>query len=162
MSNQPPFDTDTAHRWFGIEFNNGIFPLLEKQDRTEEETEIMIAMAFASMLHLSSYSKHTIANRARGENMIATALTYAERKEAALHHAKRNYEIIFKNKNDMADFDITYTLMVMARSHALNGDMANAKKYYDECVKSIEDIKDPEDKKICVSDFNSGPWFGLR
>lgn len=44
MSNQPPFDIDTAHRWFGIEFNNGIFPLLEKPDRTEEETEIMIAM----------------------------------------------------------------------------------------------------------------------
>lgn len=94
--------------------------------------------------------------------MIATSLTYAGRKEASLYHAKRNYDIVFNNKNEMADFDITYALMVMARSLALNGDMTSAEKYYDECVKSIEDIKDPEDKKICISDFNSGPWYGLK
>ncbi|MGB3016361.1 MAG: hypothetical protein WBC65_01040 [Ignavibacteria bacterium] len=41
MSNQPQFDIDAAHRWFGIEFNNSIFPLLEKADRTEEDTERM-------------------------------------------------------------------------------------------------------------------------
>ncbi len=39
MINQPDFDIDKAHKWFGVEFNNGIFPLLEKADRTEEETE---------------------------------------------------------------------------------------------------------------------------
>lgn len=54
------------------------FPLLEKKDRTEDDTEKMIAMAYASTLHWSSYSKHSIANRARGEYMISTALAYAE------------------------------------------------------------------------------------
>lgn len=162
MSNQPPFDIDTAHRWFGIEFNNSIFSLLKKADRTEEETEKMIAMSYASTLHWSSYSKHTIANRARGENMIATALAYAGRKEAALHHAKRNYDIVFNNKSEMADFDISYVLMVMALVHALNGDMENAKKYFDECVKSMDEVKDEEDKGIVEMDFNSGPWYGLK
>jgi hypothetical protein len=162
MSNEPTFDIDKAHYWFGIEYNNGIFPLLEKPDRTEEETEKMIAMAYASTLHWRSFSGCKIANSARGENMIATALTYAGRKESALHHAKRNYEIVFNNKSEMADFDFSFALMVLARSHALNGDMQNAKNYLDECVKSIAETKDSEDKKILEMDFNSGPWYGLK
>jgi len=51
MSNKLPFYKDTARRWFGNEFNNGIFPLLEKADRTDEETEKMISMAYDSTLH---------------------------------------------------------------------------------------------------------------
>lgn len=162
MSHQPDFDIDKAHRWFGVEFNNGIFPLLEKTDRTDEETEEMIAKAYASTLHWSNYSKHTVANKARGENMIATALAFAGRKEGALHHAKRNHHIVTNNLNDVKDFDITYAHMAMARSLALNGDMAKAKEYYDECAKSIEAIENEEDKSICTSDFNTGPWYGLR
>lgn len=162
MGNQPDFDIDKAHRWFGVEFNNGIFPLLEKPGRTDEETEEMIAMAYASTLHWNKYSGHRMANTARGENMISTALTYAGRKESALHHAKRNYDIVFNNRSEMADFDISYALMVMARVHALIGETEKAKSYFDECVKSIEEIKDPEDKKWVVNDFNSGPWYGLK
>jgi hypothetical protein len=162
MPAQPEFDKDKAHLWFGVEFNNGIFPLLEKPDRTEEETEKMIAMAFASTLHWTNYSKHTIANKARGENMIATAFAYAGRKDASLHYAKRNYEIVCNHENEVADFDMSYALMVMARSLALNGDMEKAKEFYKQCVDSIENIKNPEDKKIVESDFNTGPWYGIK
>jgi hypothetical protein len=161
MTQQPDFDVDKAHFWFGVQFNNGIFPLLKKSDRTEEETEKMIAMAYSSTLHWSTFSKHTIANKARGENMIATTLAFAGRKEGALHHAKRNYDIVFNNIESVEDFDITYALMVMARSLALNGEIDKAKAYYNECKKSIEEINDIEDKSICISDFNSGPWYGL-
>lgn len=162
MLQQPDFDLDKAHHWFGVKFNNGIFLLLQKNDRTDEETEEMIAMAYASTLHWSKHSKHKIANRARGENMIATTLVYAGRNEAAMHHAKRNYDIVFNNKKEMADFDISYALMVMARSLALNGEIGKAKEYYEDCIKSIEEIKDSEDKKIVLSDFNSGPWYGVK
>jgi hypothetical protein len=162
MAKEPPFDLDKAHHWFGIEYNNGIFPLLEKADRTDEETEKMIAMAYASTLHWSSYSKHTIANRARGENMIATALAYAGRKEAAMHHAERNYKMVSDNRSEVADFDISYALMVMARACALNGDMDSARKYHADCEKSISLTKDPDDKKILEMDFIAGPWYGLK
>lgn len=162
MAQQPDFNIDLAHRWFGMEFNNGIFLLLEKSDRTDEETEEMIAMAYASTLHWGKFSKCTIANKARGENMIATALAYAGRKEAAKHHAERDYAIVMQNKTEVADFDISYALMAKARSLALNGELQKSKEFYDECVKSIEEIKDPEDKKIVKSDFNAGPWYGLQ
>lgn len=162
MPKEPPFDIDIAHRWFGAEYNNSIFPLLEKTERTEEETEKMISMAYASTLHWSSYSKCKTANLARGEYMIATTLVYAGRKESSLHHAKRNYGITFGNIDEMEDWDITYSLMVNARAYALNGDMKSATKLFDECVVSINEVKDPGDRKIVEMDFNSGPWFGLK
>jgi hypothetical protein len=162
MQHLPPFDIDKAHHWFGIEFNNAIFPLLEKADRTDEETEKMIAMAYASTLHWISYSGHKIVNRARGEYMIATVLTYAGRIESALYHAKRNYDIVMDNKNEMADFDICYAYMAMARALALNDDLENARKYYDECLRSVNQVNDPEDKKILEMDLDSGPWYGLK
>lgn len=162
MSNQPQFDLDKAHRWFGIEFNNGIFPLLEKADRTEEETERMIAMAYAAAHHWRSYSQCKPANSARAEYMIATALTFAGRKEQAMHHARQAFHLVFDNINEMSDFDISYAYMAMSRAWALSGEHANAREYYEKCLKSIEEIKDPEDKEIVVKDLNSGPWGELR
>lgn len=119
-------------------------------------------MAYASTLHWMKFSGHTIANRVRGENMIATALAFAGRKEGALFHAKRNYEIVFSNKNEIADFDISYALMVMARAFSLNGLKSEAKEFYVKCLASIEEIKDPKDKEIIISDLYSGPWYGLK
>lgn len=130
MSNQPPFDPDTAHRWFGVEYNNTVFPLLEKEFRTDEETEKIIAMTYSSAIHRSSYSIHTAANLAGGEYMISAANAYAGRKDAALHHARRCYEITHKNKNEMTDFDFSYANMANARAFALNGDLESVKKYY--------------------------------
>ncbi|MBK6538409.1 MAG: hypothetical protein IPG09_11775 [Ignavibacteria bacterium] len=162
MSKEPPFDIDIAHRWFGAEYNNSIFPLLEKADRTEEETEKMISMAYATTLHWSSYSKCKTANLARGEYMIATALAYAGRKESSLHHAKRNYEITFSHIDEMEDWDIAFSLMVNARAYALNRDMKTAEKFLTECITSIEKVKEQGDKNILEMDFNSGPWYGLK
>ncbi len=162
MFHTPDFDVDTMHRWFGVECNNAIFPLLEKVNRTREETEEMIALAYAATVHWKKFSGHTIANSVRGENMIATALTYAGRKEGSLHHAKRNYDMVVANRKDVKDFDVTYAYMVMARSLALNGAKEEAQEFYDKCKASIEAIQDDEDKNICRADFEAGPWYGLR
>ena len=161
MENKPDFDLDLANKWFGVNYNNGIFPLLEKADRTEDETEMMIQMAFASTLHWSEYSGCKYVNKVRGINMIATALAYAGRKESSLFYARQNYEMVMNNINDVEDFDISFMLMQLARSLALNAKYDEAERIYNECLVSIEKIKDEEDKKICVGDLNSGPWYGL-
>ncbi len=158
----PPFDLDTANRWFGVEYNNGIFPLLVKENRTDEETEQMIQMAFASTLHWADYSGCKYENRVRGINMITTALAYAGRKESALFYAEKNYQMVINNSAEVADFDISYMYMQLARSLALNGKTVEAGKMLKECLESIDKIVDPEDKKIVIGDLNSGPWYGLK
>ncbi len=159
---KPDFNLDAANRWFGVEYNNGIFPLLIKPDRTDEETEQMIQMAFASTLHWANYSGCKYANKVRGINMIATALAFAGRKESALFYARKNFDMVVNNLSEVADFDISFMYMQLARSLALNGDTAEAGERLKECLDSIEKISDPEDKKIVLGDLNSGPWYGLR
>lgn len=156
------FDADSAHRRFGIEFNNGVFSFLDKADRTEEETEKMIAMAFASYLHWISYSGHDSANIARGLYMISTALAYAGRREGALHYAMLTHNATHKHPEAMADFDFCYAAMALARAHALCGHPDKAKTFLDECKSLAEKVADPEDKKIVMADLEAGPWYGLR
>lgn len=162
MKNDPGFDVDKANRWFGAEFNNGIFPLLLKENRTEEETEKMIQMAFASTLHWSEFSGCRYANKVRGINMIATAFAFAGRKESALFYASKNHDMVINNPGEVEDFDVSFMLMQYSRALALNGMTGDARKKYDECVESINKISDPEDKKIVIGDLNSGPWYGLN
>jgi tetratricopeptide (TPR) repeat protein len=94
--------------------------------------------------------------------MIVTTLAYAGRKEESLLYAEKNYNMVMNNLNEVEDFDISYMYMQYARSLALNGNMEEAKKYFDKCLNTIEEIKDKEDKDIVVSDLNSGPWYGLK
>ena len=161
MAHTPPFDTDTAHRWFGVEFNNAIFPLLAKEDRSEEETERMIGYAHAALLHWEMFSGHTPANRVRGINMIATAYAFAARSEEALHYAALNAEVLEKHQDVVADFDRCYAAMAMARALACDGRIEDARSWRGRCEAELEAIADPEDKKICQADYLGGPWFGL-
>jgi hypothetical protein len=50
----PPFELPKAHRWFGIEFNNAAWELVEAPSRTKSETERMLRLAHASCLHWES------------------------------------------------------------------------------------------------------------
>lgn len=67
----PPFDLSTAHRWFGIEFNNQAWDLIEATSRTPVETERMLRLAHASCLHWEAVG--TPANTQRGLVLLATA-----------------------------------------------------------------------------------------
>ena len=51
MTDSPPFDQQTASKWFAIECNNGTWDLLEKADRSVSETDGMVHMAHASCFH---------------------------------------------------------------------------------------------------------------
>ncbi len=161
MSAQAPFDIDKAHRWFGVEFNNAIFPLLAKEDRSDEETERMIGYAHAALLHWEMFSGHGPVNTVRGLNMIATAYAYAARPEEALHYAQLNLDLLDKHAKVVADFDLCYGLMAMARALACDGQIEEARNFRDRCAKALEAVMGEQDKKICKEDYIAGPWYGL-
>ncbi len=72
------------------------------------------------------------------------------------------YDLVSNNLKDVKDIDESYASLAKARSPALNGELEKARDYYNECLKSIEAIQDEEDRTICKSDFDAGPWYGLR
>ncbi len=49
--NQTEFDKNEAHKYFAKKFNNTVWEILEKQEKSDEDTEQMINAAHASKIH---------------------------------------------------------------------------------------------------------------
>jgi hypothetical protein len=123
---EPPFDLAKAHRWFAIECNNQAWDLVEKLNRTAEETQQMIHLAHASVLHWQSVG--SALNRQRGENLLATVHAAAGDAAAAVRHAERCLSLSVHNAKEESPFDRATALGCAAKAHALAGDTAQANR----------------------------------
>jgi hypothetical protein len=121
---EPPFDLAKAHRWFAVEFNNQAWDLVEKANRSAEETQQMIHLAHASALHWQAVG--TALNCQRGENLLATVYAAADIPKAAVWHAERCLSLSVQNAKEETPFDRATALGCAARAHALAGDAAQA------------------------------------
>jgi hypothetical protein len=121
---EPPFDLAKAHRWFAVEFNNQAWDLVEKANRSAEETQQMIHLAHASALHWQAVG--TALNRQRGENLLATVYAAADIPKAAVWHAERCLSLSVQNAKEETPFDRATALGCAAKAHALAGDAAQA------------------------------------
>lgn len=157
MEAEKKFTKEEAHRWFAVECFNQIWPLLEKEGRTEADKQLMIRLAYTSLHHWLQVGKPV--NEQRGEWMLSRVYTVLEYKENALIHAKRC--IALTEKNGFNDFDLAYAYEAMARAFALNGNASEFRKYYDLASQANDGIKAEEDRKIFMSDLHGPPWFGF-
>jgi len=161
MPEEKQFTQDQAHRFFGVEFNNAIFALAEKETLTEEEKERIIQLGHAALLHWQKFSGTKIVNTQRGLYMIAKAYVAAGEKENALKYAKICFKTTFENESEMADFDIGYAYEMMARTAAMCGDKANFETYYAKALAQKENIKLEGDLKYYAHDLEGGNWFEM-
>jgi len=123
---EPPFDPAKAHRWFAIECNNEAWDLVEKPGRTADETQRMIDLAHASVLHWQAVG--TALNRQRAENLLATVHAAAGDAAAAVRHAERCLSLSVQNAQEESPFDRATALGCAAKAHALAGDAAQANR----------------------------------
>ncbi len=75
MSSTPPFDKAVAHRWFGIEFNNRAWDLVESKSQAPDDLAEMLATAHASLLHWKAVG--TPLNEIRGLVLLVSAYVAA-------------------------------------------------------------------------------------
>lgn len=151
---------EESHEHFAKSLNGKVWELLEKPDRTKAEDEHMVYAAHASTYHWLNAG--TGVNHQRGEWLIAKVYTELGIADSALRHASRCLELTNEYKGEMKDFDLAYAYEGFARANALAGNKEEAKKYIKLAEDSGQAIKNDEDKKIFVSDFNGGNWFGLK
>lgn len=152
---------DKFHRYFGVEFNNAIYPLSEKENLTDVEKEKMIQTAHAAIIHWQSFSKSTIANTIRGYYTLTKAYIAVGEITNALKYANLNLKLTFENEDKLCDWDIAYVYEITARVYAMDNNKADFDKYYALAKKQESIIKDPEDLKYFSMDFNGGNWFGF-
>ena len=158
MTEKEIFDDPKIQKYFGIELNQRTWSLLGKEDRTEEEDQVMIHAAHASYYHWRPVA--TPENFTRAEWLISRVYAVVNRPEAALYHSRRALQICLEHS--IGDFDLAYANEAMARALACNGEVEQAREYYTKAKELGNAINDAEAKQYFESDFSAGPWYGMN
>lgn len=134
-----------VQRTLAADLFNYCWELIEKEDRTERETELMIDAAHASRFFWEEVGEPV--NHTRGEWQISRAYAVAGRFEPALHHARLSLEIC--EANGIGGFDLGYAYEALARASKGDESAAWAQK-----ARSVADsIEDEEDRAQLLDDL---------
>ncbi len=132
---------------------NFTWTLLEKPDRTERETDLMVHAAHASRFMWEDIGEPV--NHARGEWQIARVYAVADRPEPALHHARRCLQIV--EEHGVGDFDLACAYEALARAHATAGEREPAARYEALGREAAARIADADDRELVISDLDALP-----
>jgi len=149
-----------VHRKLAREAHGATWELLEKKDRSLDESAAMIEAA-----HVSSYHWRVAGsglNWQRAEWLLARVYSTLGMGERALFHAERCRTLTDEHAGLMEDFDPAFALEGLARAHAAAGDAAQAADFYRQAEAAGQRIKDAEDRNYFLLDLRSGEWFGAR
>ena len=122
--------------------------------------ELMIHTAHASGCHWLTAG--TGLHHQRGEWLIVRVYTALRVAEAALRHANCCMELTRQHSDLMHDFDWAYAYEGVARAHAVAGNRDEALRHIELAQKAGEAIKEEENRRIFVADFNGGNWNQMR
>lgn len=159
-SEENSFTEAEAQLHFAKGFNGKIWDLLDKQERTWDENELMVDFAHASLAHWREAG--TGVNIQRGAWMLARVYTVLGNVQMSTQYAKRCLELTELYKDLLSDFDFAFAFECTARARALAGDRVEAQRYIAKADDAGKTIQDEEDRQIFFDDFNGGNWFGVR
>ena len=150
--------TVDQHRRLAKELFNHTWALLEKGDRTAEETDQMLHATHASAWHWSR-GGGTLANAARGEWQISRVHATLGRGDPALWHARRALELAeaAATTGVADDWDVPAALEGLARAQAVAGDHAAATETRARARAALRGIEDPEDRQLIEQDLETTP-----
>ncbi len=151
-----PPDLDSAtHRKLGVGLYNFTWTLMEKPDRTVEETDLMIHGAHASRYHWEMVG--VASNRSRGEWLCSRVYAVLGRGEPALWHAQRCLEIVESGGEGFEDWDRGSALEAVARAYAVAGNRAESDRYRTMSAAELPKIAEADDREVIEKDLASIP-----
>jgi len=140
-----------VQRSLAADLFNYCWDLIEKPDRTERETDLMIDAAHASRFFWEEVGEAV--NHARGEWQISRAYAVAGRSEPSLFHAERCLHIC--EANGIGDFDLAYAYEALARALSLTGDAQKAAEWVERARALASAVEDEDDRDQLLEDLAS-------
>jgi DNA-binding transcriptional MerR regulator len=156
MNDQDTQNTAAAtgdERRTAVDLFNGVWRLLEKEDRSVEDDDRMLHMAHASRYHWGQIGAPV--NLSRGEWQCSRVYSVLGRAEPALYHARRGLEIC--RAHSIGDWDLAYAYESLARAHAVARDKDQARTWTEQALAAAEDIAADEDRELVLTDLEAIP-----
>lgn len=141
------------HRRFAVDLFQFVWSLLEREERSPEETDAMINAAHASRFHWAQLGGPM--HVAYSEWQISRVYAVLGRPEAALYHAGRCLAICQQDSG--GEFAEAYAYEALSRAYALAGDSAKAQEFFDEARRSGSRIESLADREMLARDLLTIP-----
>jgi hypothetical protein len=148
MTETPATAEDSFHKRMAVSLFNDTWKLLDKPNRTTEETDRMIHAAHASRLHWEYVG--TPKNLSIGEWQVARVHAVVRHADAALYHAQRCMEI--SAREQLGPFYAAYAHEAIARALSLTGH-ADVAQHLAAARELASEIADVEEKKMLEADL---------
>jgi len=159
MNSDTKYTLVESHLIFAKQTNGETWKLLEKDNLSGDEKDLLLYTAFSSSYHWASVGD--IVNKQRGEWLISRAYNKLAMSESSLFHALRCFEITQDEHAEFKDFDYAYANEALSKSYALTGETDKAQSYYVKAVELGNSISSEKDRKIFMVDLKSGDWNGF-
>jgi hypothetical protein len=137
-------------RALAAELFNRVWTLMETEERTERETDLMIAAAYASRFFWEETGEPV--HLARGEWQISRACAVGGRPVAALEHARRCLDLC--QSHQLGPFDVAFAYEALARAHQAGGDDGAAGEAVCAARAIAPRIEDREDRDLLTGDLD--------
>jgi DNA-binding transcriptional MerR regulator len=142
-----------VERKIAVDLFNGVWGLMEKEDRSEAEEAAMIHGAHASCLHWMHVGEPV--NRARGEWQCSRVYAVLGRGEPAVFHARKVLEIC--QREGIGDWDLAFAYEALARATAVAGDLDEAHRWAEQARAACAEVKEDDDREIVLNDLATLP-----
>lgn len=133
-----------------IDCFNKTWDLIDKADRSNEETLEMIHSAHASRFLWGQVGEPL--NFERGEWQISKVYYLTGNGERALYHGQACLQIC--EDNDIKDFDIVFAYEALANAYKLLNDQENLEKYKKLAFDGLDGIEDKGNREYAESELN--------
>ena len=141
--------TAEQHLQYGKALFNFTWTLMEKHDRSPDETELMVHASHASAYHWRQVGKPE--NFARSEWQLARVYALCGRGEPAMHHAQRCLALC--DENGIMGFDLAYAHEAIARAALVEGVVAKTREHLEMAERIGKAIDDAEEREHLATDL---------
>jgi hypothetical protein len=132
---------------------NSTWTLLDKAQRSVDETDLMISSAHASLLHWLQVGRPV--NFVRGHWQVSRAYAVAGRGGPAVHHAERCLALC--REAEIGGFDLAFAYEALARAHAVAGGARESRRFLDLAREAGATIEDPKEAEHLHDELETVP-----
>jgi hypothetical protein len=143
--------TAEIHKNLAVSLFNKVWDLIDLKDRSDEETELMINAAHASLYHWRQVGEPV--NFSRGEWQVSRIYSLAGRADPALHHAANSLQIC--QKHGIGDFDLAFAYEALARAYFIEGNNSKFEESRELALAAAENINEKDDKEYFLNELAS-------
>ncbi len=148
-----PLAASADERQHAVDLFNETWSLLDTADRAPEQDERMIHAAHASRLHWEAAG--TAENVAIGDWLCSRVYAVLGRAEPSMYHAR--WCLSRAETEPLPDWVRAEGHEAMARAHALQGDLDEARRHAEQARAICDSIDDADDREVVLGDLATLP-----